>query len=50
MEPGSHRLDREAMLAGRHAVAERVRREVDETVAVAAEKRRAFLERFAVAR
>jgi hypothetical protein len=46
MEPESHRLDREAMLAEHSAVAERVSREVDETVAAAAEKRRAYLDGF----
>jgi hypothetical protein len=46
MEPESHRLDREAMYADRLAAAERVRREIDETVSAAAEKRRAYLERF----
>jgi hypothetical protein len=46
MEPESHRLDREAMLAEHEGVAERVSREVDETVAAAAEKRRAYLDGF----
>jgi hypothetical protein len=46
MEPETHRLDREAMLADRRAVAERVQREVDEAVAAAAEKRHAAFERF----
>ncbi len=40
VEPESHRLDREAMLADHSAVAERVRREVDAAVGAAAEKRR----------
>jgi len=46
MEPETHRFDREAMLADRRAVAERVQREVDELVAAAAEKRRVSFERF----
>jgi hypothetical protein len=46
VEPESHRLDREAMLADRLAVAERVRREVDEAVVAAAEKRRAYFDQF----
>jgi hypothetical protein len=46
MEPESHRLDREAMYADRLAAAERVRREIDEIVSAAAEKRRAYLDRF----
>jgi hypothetical protein len=46
VEPETHRLDREAMLAEHQAVAERVRREVDEAVAAAAEKRRASFEQF----
>jgi len=46
MEPESHRLDREAMLADRLAVTERVRREVDEAVTAAAQKRRAHSDRF----
>ena len=44
MEPQSHQLDREAMLADHEAVAERVRREVDEMVAAAAEKRHAHFD------
>lgn len=44
MEPQSHRLDREAMLADHEAVAERVRRDVDEMVAAAAEKRHAHFD------
>lgn len=44
MEQEYHRLDREAMLADRAAVAERVRREVDAEVEAAAEKRRAFFD------
>jgi hypothetical protein len=46
VEPESHRLDRERMLAERRAIAERVGREVDEVVAAAAEKRRRHLEVF----
>lgn len=46
MEPEIHRLDREAMLADRLAAAERVRREVDDAVAAAVKKRRAFFDRF----
>lgn len=46
MEPESHRLDRQAMLADHLAVAERVRREVDEAVVAAAEKRRAYFDQF----
>jgi hypothetical protein len=46
MEPESHRLDREAILADRLAVAERVRRETNETVAAAAAKRSAFFDQF----
>ena len=42
MESEIHRHDREAMLADHLAVAERVRREVEEAEGVAAEKRRAF--------
>jgi len=45
MEPASHRLDREAMLADRVAVAERIRRDVDEAVVAATEKRRAHIDR-----
>jgi hypothetical protein len=44
MEPEAHRLDREALLADHRTVAERIRREVDEMVAVAAEKSRAYAE------
>jgi hypothetical protein len=44
MEPETHRRDREAMLAEHAAVAERVQREVDAVVAVAAAKRRAHLD------
>ncbi len=46
MEPEAHRLDREALLADRLRVAQRVRREVDEVTAAAAEKRRVYLEWF----
>jgi hypothetical protein len=46
MEPETHRLDREAMLAEHRTVAERIQREVDEVVAAAAEKRRASFEQF----
>ncbi len=46
MEPESHRLDREGLLADRRVVAERVRREVDEAVAAAAQKRSIFFEAF----
>lgn len=42
MEPQDHRTDREALLAGHQAAAELVAREVDETIAAAAEKRRAY--------
>jgi hypothetical protein len=44
VEPETHRLDREAMLAERAAMAERVQREVDAVVAAAAEKRREYME------
>jgi hypothetical protein len=46
VEPESHRLDREAMLADRLAAAERVHRETDETIAAAAAKRKAFFDQF----
>ena len=46
MEPEAHRLDREAMLAERRVVAERVQRDVDDAVAAAAVKRDAFLDWF----
>ncbi len=46
MEPEAHRLDREALLADRLRVAQRVQREVDEVAAAAAEKRRSYLEWF----
>jgi hypothetical protein len=46
MEPEAHRLDREAMLAERVAIAERVRRDVDEIVGAAASMRRAYLDWF----
>jgi hypothetical protein len=39
MEPDLHRLDREAMLVDRAAVAERIALEVDEIVAAAAAQR-----------
>ena len=42
MEPESHRLDREAMLADHAMIARRVALETDRAVAAAAEKRRAF--------
>jgi hypothetical protein len=44
VEPETHRLDREAMLAEHAAVAERVQREVEAVVAAAAEKRREHME------
>lgn len=44
MEPEVHRLDREQLLADHVAVAERVRREVDEMTAAAAEKRGAYMD------
>ena len=46
MGPETHRLDREAMLAEHQAVARRIRHEVDDAVAVAAEMRRASFEQF----
>ena len=46
MEPQAHRLDREAMLAERRAITERVRREVDDVLEAAAAKRRAYLDWF----
>jgi len=45
MEPGTYRLDREALLADRLEATLRVRRETDEIVAAAWEKRRAFVDR-----
>ena len=42
VEPETHRLDREAMVAEHRAVAERVRRETDEILAAAVAKRREY--------
>ena len=44
MEEALRRLDREAMFADRVAIAERIRREVDEVVVAAAEKRVAYID------
>ena len=45
MEPETYRLDREALFADRLETIARVRRETDEIVAAAWEKRRAFVDR-----
>ena len=46
MEPEAHRLDREARLAERRAIAERVRSDVDAVLDAAAAKRDAYFDWF----